>query len=195
MNNRFPSSYWSQRWQNADTGWDIGYASTPLADYFNTLENKDLRILIPGAGNAWEAEYLYLKGFNNVFVLDIAPEAISNFGQRVPQFPENQLILGDFFDHFESYDLIVEQTFFCALDPALRAHYVQHSHRLLQPGGELIGLLFDDPLNTDGPPFGGSAGEYRNLFSAYFDILKLETASNSIKPRQGRELLIHFSAK
>ena len=52
-------NYWTNRYSKAKTGWDIGYPSTPLKTYFDQLENKDLRILIPGAGNAYEAEYLF----------------------------------------------------------------------------------------------------------------------------------------
>ena len=53
--------YWSQRYQEGQTGWDIGGVSAPLAAYFDQLEDKNLRILIPGAGNAHEAAYLFQK--------------------------------------------------------------------------------------------------------------------------------------
>ena len=78
--------FWSSRYQEGRIGWDIGYASTPLKMYIDQLKNKDLKILIPGAGNAYEAEYLYGRGFKNIFVLDI-----SNITSRVlrdsPPFP------------------------------------------------------------------------------------------------------------
>ena len=56
------------------TGWDIGGPSTPLVKYFDQLADKQRKILIPGAGNAYEAEYLWAQGFSNVHVLDIAPQ-------------------------------------------------------------------------------------------------------------------------
>lgn len=195
MDNSFSDSYWNKRWKTGDTGWDIGHASTPLINFIDTLTNKQLHILIPGAGNAWEAEYLFRKGFSNVYVLDIAREAIRAFMNRVPEFPQNQVITGDYFSHHAHYDLIVEQTFFCALTPALRANYVEHTHKLLAPRGELVGLLFDDVLNTDSPPFGGNEIVYRKLFRNHFNFLRLEKAQHSIKPRLGRELFIHFQVK
>ena len=82
----------------------------------------------------------------------------------------------------------MEQTFFCALHPSLRERYVLKMHDLLVPEGKLMGLLFKIPLNTDGPPFGGNEQEYRNLFEGKLAIQKMETAYNSIKPREGNEL-------
>ena len=79
-------NYWNNRYKKKETGWDVGYASTPLKNYIDQLENKEIRILIPGCGNAYEAEYLHLKGFNNVFLLDIAPMALQQFSERVPGF-------------------------------------------------------------------------------------------------------------
>ncbi|MCU0435755.1 MAG: TPMT family class I SAM-dependent methyltransferase [Bacteroidia bacterium] len=186
--------YWNQRWLEQQTGWDIGSASAPLTDFALHLNNRSLRILIPGAGNAWEAEFLFRHGFTHVHVLDIAPQAIAAFQTRVPDFPAAQLINGDFFAHTGHYDLILEQTFFCALHPSLRKAYVQKMHSLLAPGGTLAGVLFDAGFEG-GPPFGGSAAEYRSLFEPYFELHTLETARNSIQPRAGREVFIRFTPR
>jgi len=66
-------TYWSTRYDEARTGWDIGYPSTPLKTYIDQLTDKNTRILIPGAGNAHEAAYLFEKGFLNTVILDISP--------------------------------------------------------------------------------------------------------------------------
>ena len=50
-----------------DTGWDIGKGSTPILTYIDQLEDKSIKILIPGCGNAHEAEYLVSKDFLMVF--------------------------------------------------------------------------------------------------------------------------------
>lgn len=68
-------------------------------------------------------------------------------------------------------------------------------HELLQPKGKLAGLLFDDELNADVPPFGGSAAEYKPLFQNLFTTLHFEPCTNSIKPRAGRELFIELLKK
>lgn len=189
---RLEESYWTDRYYKEETGWDIGYISTPIKEYIDQLRDKSLKILIPGAGNAYEAEYLWKEGFKNVWVLDISTVPLRHIKQRVPNFPDDQLIHEDFFDHSGQYDLILEQTFFCALDPKLRPAYVEKTHELLRPGGKLVGLLFQIPLHSDKPPFGGNKAEYFNLFSGKFSIETMETAYNSIAPRMGNELFIRM---
>lgn len=184
------SSYWNNRYVNDDFAWDLGAVSTPLKAYIDQLTNKELNILIPGAGNAYEAEYLYSRGFKNVYVLDFALAPLLNIKARIPEFLESHLLNQDFFEHSGQYDLILEQTFFCALDPALRKRYVVHMLELLKPGAKLTGVLFNDVLNKDQPPFGGSKAEYETLFFPDFHPLKMELCYNSIKPREGRELFI-----
>ena len=160
MDVKLNKDYWDNRYLEGDTAWDLGKIAPPLKAYFDTLENKNLKILIPGAGNGYEAEYLFKNGFNQVFVLDIAPKAIKNFKERVPEFQVDHIFCGDFFEHQNQYDLIVEQTFFCALNPILRHKYVLKIYELLIPKGQLTGLLFNDTLNDDKPPFGGNKEEY-----------------------------------
>jgi len=185
-------AFWSNRYEENKTGWDIGYPSTPLKEYFNQLKNKDLKILIPGAGNAYEAEYLWLQGFKNVYVLDISEHPLAAFKQRLPDFPDNQLILGNFFEQEGQYDLIIEQTFFCSFEPtkANRTLYSQQMANLLVDGGKLVGLWFDIPLvlNTSKRPFGGTKESYLKYLSLYFKVATFDACYNSIKPRSGTEL-------
>jgi hypothetical protein len=68
-------------------------------------------------------------------------------------------------------------------------------HELLAPNGKLVGLMFNDALNADKPPFGGNKEEYQKLFEDTFDIKKMEPCYNSIKPREGRELFVMIQHK
>ena len=189
------ADYWTSRYENNQSPWDLGSVSPPLQKYIETLTDHSLKILIPGGGNCYEIEYLYQKGFLNTYLVDISPLPIKNIQNRNPAIPSTHLICGDFFEHTDTYDLILEQTFFCALNPNLRKAYVTQMHRLLKPGGKLVGLLFDAPLNTDQPPFGGNAQEYTSLFSTDFVIQKMEPCDNSIQPRAGREMFVEFISK
>lgn len=186
------SHYWNARYLQDNTGWDLGEISPPLKNYINTLKDKSLKILIPGAGNAYEAEYLFNLGFRNVYVIDLAEEPLKNLKKRVPHFPENQLIHLDFFDYNDSFDLILEQTFFCALPVEQRNNYAIKMHFLLKPGGKLAGVLFNKKFDKDGPPFGGNKEEYLNYFEPLFLIEVLEPCYNSIAPRQGSEMFFIF---
>lgn len=187
--------YWSDKYEKEQTAWDIGHVSTPLKAYIDQLENKSLKILIPGAGNSYEAEYLFNQGFHNVFVMDVSELPLGNLKNRVPNFPQKNLLLQDFFKHTGQYDLILEQTFFCALDPKLREIYSEQMVKLLKPTGKLVGLLFNIPLFEDHPPFGGDKTEYEHLFKERFAIEVMEDAYNSIPPRQGNELFVKMSKK
>jgi thiopurine S-methyltransferase len=71
--------FWEQQYLNKRTAWDIGYPSPPIIEYVDQLKDKTLKILIPGAGNAWEVEYLWKKGFVNVYLLDFSKTAIQQF--------------------------------------------------------------------------------------------------------------------
>ncbi|QNA42861.1 methyltransferase domain-containing protein [Lacibacter sediminis] len=187
------AEYWSNRYQQQQTGWDIGYGSTPLVEYLQSLKDKSISILIPGCGNAYEAEWLLQHGFTDITVLDISPVLTAALAERFKGQPIN-IITGDFFEHNGQYDLILEQTFFCALDPTLRSRYVEHMHQLLKPGGELVGVLFNKEFEG-GPPFGGSKAEYEELFSKHLHIKKMELCYNSILPRRGAELFFSADGK
>ena len=191
----FSSKYWNSLYSSKNTGWDIGYVSTPIKEYFDQLEDKNIRILIPGAGKAWEAEYIFKLGFKNVFVLDFSEEAILEFKNRCPWFPENQIICEDFFNHDKVYDIIVEQTFFSSLLPDVRQLYVYQVATILKNGGRYIGLLFNHEFSFNGPPFGGTPIEYQKLFNSFFNFIVFETAYNSIHPRKGREIFILLEKK
>ncbi|MFD2529555.1 methyltransferase domain-containing protein [Polaribacter marinaquae] len=184
------ASAWDNRYINNDIGWDLGIVSPPLKAYFDQLKNKELKILIPGGGNSYEAEYLFKQGFKNVYVVDLSKTALNNLHNRIPELPNNQLINSDFFDVNDTFDLILEQTFFCAIAPNLREKYAVKMKELLKPNGKLVGVMFNVPLNENRPPFGGNLEEYLKLFSSHFKIDILEKCYNSYKNRQGRELFV-----
>lgn len=190
----FDSSFWTQKYEAGNLGWDIGYAAPPLTAYFDQLRNKHLNMLIPGCGNAYEARYLMEAGFTNVHVVDISPFPVQELQSAFYPDYEDRLHLyhEDFFEHEGEYDLIIEQTFFCALPPEDREAYARKMYNLLKPGGRLVGVLFTFPFSEDGPPFGGSINEYQERFARYFDIKRLEPCTNSITPRSGNECFINL---
>ncbi|MBP7511060.1 MAG: SAM-dependent methyltransferase [Bacteroidia bacterium] len=183
--------FWENRYQQGETGWDIGYGSPALTAYFETLPNKNISILIPGCGNAHEVDTLLHLGFTDITVLDIAASPLKVIEHRQSQAIEEgklKLVCGDFFKHEGQYDFIMEQTFFCAIVPALRDDYAKQMHFLLKKEGVLAGLLFNFPLSEEGPPFGCNREGYFEHFGPFFKILSMEPCENSIKPRAGREL-------
>lgn len=188
-------NYWQSRYEKGETGWDIGRISKPIKGIIDRIENKDARILIPGAGNGFEASYLFNKGFTNTFILDMAPHPLQAFEALNPSFPKSQILMMNFFDLDAEFDIIIEQTFFCALDPVLRPKYVQQTHDLLDESGILTGVLFDHPMHIDHPPFGGSRDEYVGLFSNHYHLDQLQPCETSEEGRMGKELILSFERR
>lgn len=185
-------SFWEKRYQNNETGWDLGNISTPIKTYIDQLENKELKILIPGCGFGHEAIYIYNQGFKNTYILDFSEIAIETFKKQNPSFPLANIFNADFFKHQNKYDIIIEQTLFCAIDPKNRTKYAEKVKELLKPNGKLIGLLFDCEF-IGGPPFGGSNEEYYTLFSKYFSKISIEKCYNSITPRKDKEVFVKLA--
>jgi len=184
--------YWENLYKNKTLGWDIGNISPPLKEYFNQLTNKDIKILVPGAGNGYEASCLIDKGFTNTYYLDYSEGAINNFKKLNPNFPKENIIKEDFFKHSEKYDLIIELAFFTSIEPENRDTLAKKMHNLLNIGGKYVGLFFNHEFKLNKPPYGAMKETYLELIKDLFAIKTMEIAYNSIKPRKGRELFFIF---
>jgi len=191
--------YWTNRYKEQQTGWDIGYPSTPIKEYVDQFFDITINILIPGAGNAYEAEYLWKEGFTNIHILDISEIPLKAFKERNPDFPNENMHQSDFFKFQGKFDLILEQTFFCSFTPTdeNRNAYAKQMASLLKPNGKLAGLWFNIPLtnNMEKRPFGGNKELYTKYLSPYFKTITFEHCYNSIAPRQGSELFGIFEVR
>jgi copper chaperone CopZ len=188
------ANFWDNQYQNNETGWDLNGVSPPLKSFIDTLTDKAMRILIPGCGNAYEAEYLVQQGFTNVTLIDISSTLVQRLSDKFQGKPI-RILHGDFFEHRETYDLILEQTFFCAINPSLRQRYAAKTFQLLNKGGRIAGLLFNVIFEKAGPPFGGQREDYVKLFEPLYTLKQFDTCTNSIKPRMGNELFIEMEKK
>ena len=194
-NNPLDREYWDAQWQNKTTGWDTGHASPAITEYMAQYKNKDAAILIPGCGNAYEAGYLLTNGFTNITLIDIAPKAVEILQNKFTGNQQVKVFCEDFFLHQGKYDLMIEQTFFCAIPPLRRNEYAAKAAALLNQNGKIAGLLFDKTFEKQGPPFGGCRCEYKPVFEPHFTIAKMEECYNSIAPRAGSEVFIQMIKK
>lgn len=185
-------SYWDAQWENQQTGWDIGYASPAITEYMAHYQNKDATILIPGCGNAYEAGYLAENGFTNITLIDIAPKAVALLQEKFAGTKAVRVLCGDFFEHEGRYDLLIEQTFFCAIPLNRRKEYAQKAASLLNANGKIIGLLFDKTFAQQGPPFGGCPCEYKPIFEPHFAVKAMDACYNSIPQRKDSEVFINL---
>ncbi len=187
--------YWESQWESKNTGWDVGTPTPAITEYMSQYANKNAAILIAGCGNAHEAEYLVASGFTNITLIDIAPSAVKLLVEKFTDVPQVKVLCADFFTHKGRYDLMIEQTFFCAITPNRRTEYVKQAAKLLNKTGKIIGLLFDRTFDKKGPPFGGDASEYTAVFAPFFTIRIMDKCHNSIAPRSNSEVFINLEKK
>ena len=190
------SSFWEQRYEKGEIGWDLG-AETPV---FTAISEKlkPGKVCILGCGNGYDAISFSKKGFS-VTAVDFARTPINNLQIAARSLSLSiETIKKDIFDLIPDYssqfDYIIEQTCFCAIDPRKRQQYSNLVHDLLKVGGKLIGLWM--PLDKDiidgGPPFGVKVNEIKKLFSTKWKIIEDCFPTQSIEARKGREKLIVF---
>ena len=193
---------WDARYVEKNTPWDtLG----PTPEFVRIINDATLplkpksRILIPGAGRGYDS-VLFAK-HHEVDILDFAPTALNaalelSHKEKAVIYAYRQ----NFFDlahlpyHRNWYDLVLEYTFFCAIDPAFRKKYVETVNSCLKKGGIFLGLFFPTSFtNTNHvpPPYLVSKKEVEELFSPYFD-LEFSEPLQSIKARAGREFLGTF---
>ncbi|MFN0205132.1 MAG: methyltransferase domain-containing protein [Planctomycetota bacterium] len=198
------AAFWELRYKWHDTGWDLAAPAPPLVEYFQRADapKPPGRVLVPGAGRGHDALFLAKLGFK-VLAVDFAKHALDGIRRRRRDIwiPADQCkTLRSDILHLParlsgSFELIVEHTCFCAIDPKLRDGYVTMARQILVPGGMLIGLFYPFRAEAPGPPFPVSESEMRARFEPFFEILHFETPANSVEKRKGEERLIVMQKK
>ena len=115
--------FWNDCYINHDIGWDLGDITPVFQDWANSLTKKS-SILVPGSGNSYDALYFASLG-HNVLAVDFSKEVINRVRDKASKDNiEINLLNCDFFDldstYYNSFDYIIEYTFFCAINPKKR---------------------------------------------------------------------------
>ena len=187
--------YWEKAYQSDDIGWDLG-GPTPVFNQWINSQKDILSICILGAGNGWDALNFAEKG-HDVTAVDFADSAIENMRNMTEKLGVAlNVVHSDIFDlekiYHTAFDIVLEYTCYCAIDPDRRTDYVNIVHHILKPEGKLVALFFplDKELNDDGPPFGIDLKSTLSLFSKHFTVDKKEIPNLSIESRIGREMFL-----
>jgi len=186
------ADFWNQRYLDGDMGWDLGEPSPPLLALHQTQVIAPCRVAIPGCGNGWEVVWAASQGYT-VTAIDFAPQALAALRTKLDGAGvDAALVCADLFNLPEpldgGFDLVLEQTCFCAIDPARRPEYVRAVRRLLKPGGRLVGLFYACG-GESGPPFTTTPKQVRELFGEHFEIDSLSLTAHSHPRRAGEEWL------
>lgn len=185
---------WEARYVAGDTPWDLGGPTPVFSRLIQAGTLPTGTILIPGAGRGYDAIAFAQAGYA-VTSVDLAPSACAALRRQADAAGVRlEVREGDFFDldEAEGYDLALEYTFYCAIDPSQRPAYHEKMRRLLKPGGLLFGLFFplEKPREAQGPPFGVTRDEVEASLREGFDLVHAEFPADSIKPRRGNEILM-----
>jgi len=179
------ATYWEGRYREGSTGWDLGGPCPVLVALVDSpLAPPRGRVAFPGCGQGHDLRHWLARGYDAAgFDFAVQPEGLPV--ERLDVFE-----LGT--RHAEEFDAVVEYTCYCAVDPERRAAYARSLRDALRPGGTLVALLFPVEEREGGPPFGIREEEITAVLGAGLDLFHLETPTQSVGPRLGRERLALF---
>ena len=185
--------HWETMYADHRDGWELGEPPPPLVRAAAWLP-PSVRALVIGCGRGHEVRLLANLGWDQIVGVDFAATAIADAERLTPPelAPRITWRRDDLFaiaDH-GIFDLVLEHTSFCAIDPGRRAEWFAVMHRVVRPGGALLGLFYPH-ARPGGPPFGGTSEEIERLATeAGFALLRVEVPPDSIARRKGDELLV-----
>ena len=197
--NLFNPTFWNQKYINNDIGWDIGSPTPIFVNWSKSLKERK-KILIPGSGRGHDALFLS-KQNHDIFANDFSKEAIKYLNIKAKELNlPIKTICQNFFSlssYYGKMDIVLEYTFFCAINPKLRLKYIEEVSNLLKRNGLFVGILL--PINKDikegGPPYAVNYKRTLKDFSKYFELLECKKSELSIKPRKNNEIFVIMKKK
>ncbi|MEQ1879250.1 MAG: methyltransferase domain-containing protein, partial [Bdellovibrionia bacterium] len=191
--------FWSSVYTDQpNPGWDLQGHSIVLRDILAQLKLPKSRILVLGAGKGHDAAFLAEQG-HLVTAVDVSPNAEASFREKYGAHRNVTYLVQDLFELPEkmhhAYDVVFEQTCYCAIDPLRRAELVGVWRKVLADRGHLLGIFFMQEPKPEGPPFGSTEWELFQRMKKGWDFMYWTRWKNSIPDRLGRELVVYAQKK
>lgn len=191
-------NYWTRRYkEEAKPGWNLDQPHPELVSTLPQLKLLRQQILVAGCGYGHDAAFLAELG-HIVTAIDFSQTAIDSAKARYGHIKNLTFKQEDFFnlssDYSDSFDLVFEHTFFCAINPDRRKDIIKIWNRCLREKGHILGIFFVQPKRM-GPPFGGSEWELRSLLEKKYQFLYWTRLKFSPSPRNGTELILYAQKK
>ncbi|GMH28040.1 hypothetical protein Nepgr_029883 [Nepenthes gracilis] len=189
-----PIGGWKRCWEEGLTPWDLG-KPTPILQYLHQTGSLPMgRALVPGCGSGNDVVTLacperYVIGLD---LSDIAIRKARELSLSSPQANYCSFQKADFFTWhpFELFDLIIDYTFFCAIEPNMRSSWASRMRDLLKLDGELVTIMFPIDDHSGGPPYKTSVADYEDVLHPMgFQAILIKHNELAVERRKGREML------
>lgn len=190
--------FWCERYQeNPSPPWNLDKPHPEIKSFLQQLKLNKCRILVAGCGYGHDAALLAEQG-HVVTAIDISEQAITTAKQRYGHIKNLTFEVQDIFASQEQYhntfDIVFEHTFYCAVSPDKREEVVKLWKNVLTDTGHLLGIFFVVPKRS-GPYFGGSEWELREKLQKRFDFFYWTRLQHSPGWRLGAELMVYARVK
>lgn len=187
------SKMWSHIYQTEEPRWDLGAAHPAFVSILPQIKLPKSRIAVLGCGRGHDAAFLAEAG-HFVTAFDFSDEAISAAKEKYSHIKNLTFVKADAFKlpekYYGAFDVVVEHTFYCAVDPERRSEVMRVWKKLLIPNGFMLGIFFV-MFKRIGPPWGGSEWELRRRFEKDFRFLYWTRWHLSPSGREHREIVIY----
>jgi SAM-dependent methyltransferase len=187
-------SFWQTLYDGNDTPFDLRGPSAPFIDWLDAEKPRPGRAVVPGCGRGHDVLELARRGWDALGI-DFAPSAVrdatgnaSRAGLIGARFLEADIFaLGP--EHDAAYDLLFEQTCYCAIEPHRRDEYARIAARLVKARGWLAFVVYPVDGRAGGPPFNIGVEEVPLRFASAFELVQIGAPRRASAPgRTGKEL-------
>jgi SAM-dependent methyltransferase len=188
---------WDARYREQNTPWDLGDAPPALRRLLGSLPPGRLRVLVPGAGPGHDA-IAWARAGHDVVAVDFAPSAVAAARARARKAGVSlEVVEADVFalppEFAGAFDVVWEQTCYCAIPLDRRRAYATAMARALKPGGVFLGLLWHHG-QEGGPPFDVTVADVRGDLAEAFEEVSIEPVVDSVESRAS-EFLATFRVR
>ncbi len=189
---------WKQCYTERRTPWDLGEAHPELVARLATEWNgRSGRAYVPGCGRGHDALALARAGWTVTAVdfVDVPDGPRSELGAYGGEF-----VVANALTHRPpgaSFDLVLEHTFFCALELRDRFAWGRMVDAVLAPWGRVWIIVWpaDKPIEKGGPPFGFGVEDVTTALGPKFRLVRDESETRPVSARTWKGRWIEFARR
>ena len=189
--------FWDTAYDEKRDGWELGDVTPPIARVLRDEIHGPGRAIVLGCGRGHEVRAAARAGFDVVGV-DFAEQPIADAAKMTPPDLAKRITWSraDIFalEDEAAFDLLIEHTSYCAIDPKRRDEWMRVARKVLKPGGTLLAIFYAHE-RPGGPPYSTTREDARAALERNgFRIERSETPEDSIERRRGAEFLVIATA-